>query len=217
MYFHVVQPFLKPLNVNFKVDLVDIEFTEYNHILEGGTDLKLITPYPNKRYLIATRKSAPNNTLGFLIKLESGFDKITTVTRYCINQRNLLTHTVEYTLADTEHPTISNHSPLLTQIFSNLIAKSKTPDTFLKFKQIYQTSNIFMEAIDPKKYGENHHPDFEADDIQDDNGLILQRRQKFTLPTFNYENYTRLNTSFKLPKKPNFSNVLLKSDNLMVA
>ena len=64
MLIHITPRLLKPSSVGLTCGLIDVEVPELGLMLKEGRELVARTPYPNKRYLVASRKQGLKAIVG---------------------------------------------------------------------------------------------------------------------------------------------------------
>lgn len=164
------------------VDLVDITIAELGIHLKGGIDLTTRRPYPNKNYVVACKKVGQKAIDGILIETQDHIDKFTLVARWAINASPILrTHRVEYTVLDSEHDTISESMVLWYAACASLGGwGSRWPEALAYPAPVHAQPRMDLW---PVEQGGAERKGRELVDVLAPNGLIVERSEKFSLPT----------------------------------
>ncbi|MCD5327854.1 DUF6012 family protein [Chromobacterium piscinae] len=110
MLLHLVpRLYLAHVARDLAVDLVDLTIEPFGMVLQGGRDLVVRKPYPNKNYLAGCRKAGQKAINGVLVELPQPVTTLSTITRWSVDAEVVLTHHVERQILDADFDLISDH------------------------------------------------------------------------------------------------------------
>jgi hypothetical protein len=108
-------------------ELVDLTIAELGLHLRNGKELVSRRPYPNKRYVVACRKSGQKAIDGILIETPSPVTEFSAVSRWAIAGELVVRHRVNYAVLDNDYDAVSDSMTLWYATYSGL--KSRVPDS----------------------------------------------------------------------------------------
>lgn len=102
MLIHLTPKYFRRGPGAFDVDcqLIDYSIADIGLSLQAHKDLVIRTPFPNKHYLVACRKTGQKAIAGIFIDLNTQVAEFTATTRWLVDGEVEVTHRVHYMLAD---------------------------------------------------------------------------------------------------------------------
>jgi len=94
------------------VELVDLKINELGVFLRGGKDLTARRPYPNKRYVVACRKTGQKAIDGILFETSTKVPSFTVETRWAIHAEIIAAHRVRYVVLDDDFDAVTDNMGL---------------------------------------------------------------------------------------------------------
>ena len=180
MLIHITPRLLKPSSVGLTCGLIDVEVPELGLMLKEGRELVARTPYPNKRYLVASRKQGLKAIVGLFIDATSHIEAFTVITRWSVEGETLLTHRVHYVVLDHDHDAVTDSMVLWH-------ATSKSLGGFTsRWPQVPKewTAANAQPRMDVLKHkAEQGGRVGEVRDTVSPTGLIRERNETFRMPT----------------------------------
>ena len=188
------------------ISLLSITFPELDLTLSYGIDVHVGTPHPNKNIFVVFRK--PNklhpvrHVNGILIEVPEHIKTFSAITRWVVDGK-LVTHCVNYTLADNEYD-IATDDPVMWYATSEGTQKDRWPckhETPSLFKPRFE---VIIDAGKSSKVG----------DIKDEynkDGFLVSRIENYLLPTIKMSHlYSDYNSSKK--RMPNIKDMFNTQD-----
>lgn len=175
MLIHISPQFLTCEASGNNCEIVDLTIPELDLALKGGVDIVSRRPFPNKRYVVASRKVGRRAMRGLLIEAPNHIRSFTAHARWAVDAEVIVHHKVKYLIEDTDFDAVSDYMVL-----------------WYKYQQ--EGVDYAARFIDPKPGSTpaNTQPRFDLrptasrmGDIQDriENGIIVERVETFRLPT----------------------------------
>ncbi|MDF9778780.1 DUF6012 family protein [Pseudomonas baetica] len=180
MLLHVTPKLHQPSERFHDAVLVDIRIPALGLHLREGRDVIARTPYPNKEYLVASRKYGRKSVTGFFIHAPAETREFVITTRWAVNAEFLLSHTVEYSILDADYDAASDNMMLWGNLHPShggwptrwpSVAKDWTPSTHAPQMDTYPKA-----LSKSKRQGD-------VRDVINDRGLIVGRHERFRLPS----------------------------------
>lgn len=180
MLLHVTPKLHQPSERFHDAVLVDIRIPALGLHLREGRDVIARTPYPNKDYLVASRKFGRKSVAGFFIQAPAETREFTVTTRWAVSAEFVLTHTVEYSILDSDCDAASDNMMLWGNLHPShggwgsrwpSVAKDWTPSSHAPQMDTYP-----KEISKSKREGD-------VRDVINDCGLIVARHERFRLPS----------------------------------
>lgn len=180
MLLHITPKLYQPSERFHSATLVDIRIPELGLVLREGKDLVARTPYADKHYLVASRKHGRKSVTGLFIEAQAGVHEFTVTTRWALNAEHLLTHTVEYSMLDSECDAASDNMLLWGNLHPThggwrsrwpAVARNWTSSTHAPQMDSYPAT-----VTRYKREGD-------VRDQLNDLGIIVNRFQRFQLPS----------------------------------
>jgi hypothetical protein len=180
MLLHVTPKLHQPAERFHDAVLVDIRIPALGLHLREGRDVIARTPYPNKEYLVASRKYGRKSVTGFFILAPTETREFTVTTRWAVSAEFLLTHTVDYSILDSDCDAASDNMMLWGNLHPShggwgsrwpSVAKDWAPSTHAPQMDTYR------ETISKSKR------ERDVRDVISDRGLIVARHERFRLPS----------------------------------
>lgn len=112
MLIHFVPRYFIRSSFEREVKLIDFHCPELGLKLFGGKDLVERRPYPNKSYLVACRKIGQKAIDGFLVEVDDDLNEFLAITRWQINDEQIVEHIVKYTVLDDEFDAVTGNMVL---------------------------------------------------------------------------------------------------------
>jgi hypothetical protein len=159
------------------VSLIDLAITPLGLHLRGDDDLATRRPYRNKYYAVACRKQGHKAIDGILIETAAPVDEMRYTARWAVEASAILTHHVHYKLLDHDFDAASDDMTLWYASSPTLGGRSKRWPAWANDVPPVLAEPI-MEAL-PAHTG----PRVTSEDVLDERGLIVCRRQTFPMPT----------------------------------
>lgn len=110
MLIHIVPKLYEP-PFAVESEIIDVSIPELGLVLVGGKDITARRPYPNKRYLIACRKTGQKAIAGILVDVEGSIQSYTVISRWSVNGE-VITHFVEHEVLDQDFDAVSDDMTL---------------------------------------------------------------------------------------------------------
>lgn len=162
------------------VALVDLKIAPLSLQLEGGTDLAVRRPYPNKRYSVACRRKGHKAMDGILIETSSFVRELDYTARWAIEGTMAVTHSVVCQILDRDFDAASEDMTLWYACCEELGGWSdrfpprdkSAPPTALE-----PTMEVVAAHVDQRRQA--------SDTIFA--GLIVARKEIFSMPTIERE------------------------------
>jgi hypothetical protein len=175
------------------VALIDLEIDPLRIHLAGGVDLATRRPYPNKRYAVACRKQGHKAIDGILIEARTSIDDLRTTARWAIESACFVTHHVHYRILDHDFDAASDDMMLWYAYCAELGGwRNRFPAWAKEIPPIY--AEPMMEVI--PGYSERRSA---TQDILNERGWIVDRRQTFSMPTIERERILATKLSERIP------------------
>lgn len=173
-------PSLYSYSVDGLVSLLDVTSDELGVSLRGGVHLDARRPFPNKRYLVACRKTGQKALCGFLIDAPAWLWEFTVVTRWHNHTHDqVMTHRVHYRVLDDMHDAVSDKMVLwLGYQDEECHFKNRTPEDY----GAPCTEQPCMEVVARMK-----RPSTTYDAAVDRYGCILERSESLRIPSIEKE------------------------------
>lgn len=112
MLIHFVPRYLIRSSFERDVKLIDFHCPELGLKLLGGKELVARKPYPNKSFLVACRKIGQKAIDGFLVEIDNDLSEFFAITRWQINDEQIVEHIVKYTVLDDEFDAVTGNMVL---------------------------------------------------------------------------------------------------------
>jgi len=112
MLIHATPRFFTCEQSGPNVELIDLRINEIGVFLQGGKDLTTRRPYPNKRYVVACRKSGQKAIDGILFETGGTVPSFTVETRWAIHAEFIATHRVRYVVLDDDYDAVTDNMVL---------------------------------------------------------------------------------------------------------
>lgn len=158
-------------------ELVSVEVPEIGLKLIGDKDIVTRRPYPNKQYQVACRKKGKKAISGFFIDVAEHLNYFTVITTWKTSEKDTLTHTVLYTVADNEHGAVSDNHILL-----NASSEYKSRYVGRIAADAPVNSQPRMDVI--VDYGKHGRGDIvDITDTYSPSGSLTGRVERITVPT----------------------------------
>lgn len=174
MLIHITPRFLTCAVSGPDCHLADLQIPEFGLHLEGGRDLVSRRPYPNKHYLVASRKTGQRLIDGILIETDVRVDEFTVMARWAVHAERVVTHRVRYILTDNEHDTVSD----MMVLWGNWRARKGLGAHYMTVPPDWTPSTL-QPRMDLTL---GHTRKGEIVDYRID-GLVVERNETFRLPT----------------------------------
>lgn len=191
MLLHITPKLYQPAERFHTACLVDIVIPQLGLHLREGKDLVAKTPYPNKHFLVASRKYGRKSVAGIFIESPANIRTFTVTTRWAVSAEFLLKHTVEYTILGTECDAASDNMMLWGNLHRShggwpcrwpAIAREWAPNTHAPQMDTYEA-----------KCGD-------VRDKHNEHGVIVERFERFQIPTLERERVVmRNNLTDRMP------------------
>ncbi len=163
------------------VQLISVEVPEIGLKLIGDEDIITRRPYPNKQYHVACRKKGKKAISGFFIDVSERLNYFTVITTWKTSEKDTLTHTVLYTVADNEYGAVSDNHILL-----NASSEYKSRYVGRIASDAPVNSQPRMDVIvDYGKHGRGEIADIT--DTYSPSGSLTGRLERITVPTIEME------------------------------
>lgn len=163
-----------------KIDLLDISIPDINLKLLADKDIVARTPYPNKCYYVACKKTGRKAVNGILVDFEKPVDKFSVVTNWLISTRNKqlkqVQHIVNYTVLDRDF-NYATDDPTIWYASYNSVFKNRWPEKYEHLPPIDLHPNMKVFTCD---YEPNRGDDI-VNHIED--GVIIKRIENYDIPT----------------------------------
>lgn len=159
-------------NSGFTVDLLDIVIQPFGLELEGGTDLMLGRPYPNKNYLVACRKKGRKAIDGIRLNVRGTVESFDYAVRWLVED-TVVTHHVRCSLLDRDFKA-ATESVVLWRPFDTW--SSRIPENF------GTNAAIYVEPVMQLRDKTGRRPRT-TDILDEETGWIIERHQSFAMPT----------------------------------
>ncbi|KSQ21596.1 hypothetical protein APB26_31920 [Pseudomonas aeruginosa] len=172
------------------VELADINIPEFGVRLHGGRDVVATKPVPNKFYTVACRKMGREAVSGLLFDVDGAVDAYTVTTRWrLVTSGKVVSHEVMYQVLENEHDAVTDGMLLWG-------ATEALPSRWPEYAKGY-----VIAVHQPRMDLETSNGRLgEMVDTMDRNGLILERREMFRLPSIEKVRLTRRDSiSSRLP------------------
>lgn len=85
------------------VELIDVNFPEFNCVLLPEEHLKVGKPYKNKKILVASLVSENKAEAGFFVDTPPGCTEFSMITRWLLDGKRPVTHQINFKLDDQEY------------------------------------------------------------------------------------------------------------------
>lgn len=108
MLIHTTPRFFTCEHSGRDVELVDLRIEELGVHLQGGKELTTRRPYPNKRYVVACRKSGHKAIDGLLFETDRRIQRYTVTTRWALRAEFIATHRVHYVVLDQDFDAVTD-------------------------------------------------------------------------------------------------------------
>lgn len=164
------------------VSLIDVQIPELNVTLKADIDLVVRKPFPNKTYLVACRKIGRKAIHGLYIDVDKQLEHFSVITRWAVNATRVVTHKVNYTVADTDYDAISDDH---TMLYAQSNFESRWLTDFKIDPPVNTQPRMDVLFCEHHKRGGNVL-------LKDDhiNGFLVQRVEDITIPTIEIERLT---------------------------
>ncbi|MEZ8372786.1 DUF6012 family protein [Vibrio cyclitrophicus] len=182
MLLHLVPKILNRYQ-GVDVSLVDVQIPEINLTLKAEVDLVVRKPFPNKCYFVACRKVGRKAICGLYLDVDKQLESFSVITRWEFNAEQILTHEVNYKVADTDYDAISDDHTML-------YAQSDFESRWITDLESNPPVNT-QPRMDVLLY--EHHSRGENVSLQDDylDGILVKRVENITIPTIETERLTK--------------------------
>lgn len=107
MHLHLAPKIYAP-NVSVAPQLVDVRIPEIDLYLEAGLQLRTSKPYPNKGYIVASKKEERSASNGLVVQTPEFLSEFSVITRWCAYSNLTLTHVVQYEIIDDEFDAVTD-------------------------------------------------------------------------------------------------------------
>lgn len=106
MLIHIVPKLFEP-PFAVESEVVDVSIPELGLVLDGGKEITARRPYPNKRYLVACKKTGQKAISGIFVEVDDRLETYTVITRWSVNGE-VITHVVQHEIVDSDFDTVSD-------------------------------------------------------------------------------------------------------------
>jgi hypothetical protein len=175
-----------------EVTLVDVTIDALGLHLQGGSDLSVGRPYPNKHYTVAYRRMGRKALDGFLIETTPPVQEWRCTARWAVEAEVLVTHHVDYQLNDQDFEAASDN-----MMFWYACCEGLGGWASRMLPEVEGVGHIYVEPTmevipgNPKKTP--------TQDRLDHRGRIVERHQKFRLPTIERDRLLSTNLVNRMP------------------
>ena len=177
---------------------VSVEIPEIKLKLNGETDLTVGTPYPNKLYNVAYRKGARKFMNGLLIESPVFLSEFTVIITWKIGSFKDITHTIKYTVSDSEMAAVTDSHMLLGPIHESFGEWTPRPLIGLESEPPVNSSPRMDFLTNEKKHSRGDVVNL-IDSYSPD-GVISNRDEFITVPTVEIERLTECSLDDRIPK-----------------
>ena len=177
MLIHLV-PRLYNKAANVQVELLDVTIPELGLVLRGGKDIVARRPYPNKRFLVACRKVGSKAMTGLLIEAPARLGRYTSIIRWALEAELVIKHEVEHVVIDNDFEAVSEE--MVFWYGYRGFANRWPDDLYPNSAPVHVQPR--MDLFDPEKWG-GARTGAEFKDEITTNGVVLNRRERFQMPT----------------------------------
>lgn len=180
MLIHIVPKLFEP---PFAVtsEIMDVSIPECGLVLAGGKDVIARRPFPNKRYLVACRKTGQKAMGGILIEVNGSLQTYTVITRWLVNGE-VITHFVEHDVLDQEFDTVSDNMILWYARYGTTW-QMRWPECYTEAPVARQPA---MDVLTSLRNGLTR-PEEVLDVVDEENQRVILRIEPFKLHTIERE------------------------------
>ena len=185
MLLHLV-PQIMNRYLGVELELIDVQIPELNVTLKGGKDLVVRKPFPNKSYYVACRKAGRKAMHGLYLEADKQLKNFSVITRWKAKSEHwttepekVLTHKVNYTVADTDFDVISDDHTLL---YAQFGFESRWLTDYRIDPPVKTQPRMDVLLCEYHNHGENISLEDEYEDV-----VMVNRVEEITVPTVEKE------------------------------
>jgi hypothetical protein len=194
-------PFVDKANHQLAVKLVELTLEPLGIYLRDGIELATGRPYPNKGYIVACRRQRSRKASdGILIETDRPTGDLIYTAKWAVDAELVVTHRIQYRLLDQDFDAATDAATLWCawSAFNGKDWPGPWPDrrpawvrglVDLAVEPCMQirspTENERLEADREKASHQN-----QLTDTLDEDGIIIERREIFSMPTIERERLT---------------------------
>ncbi len=185
MLLHLV-PQIMNRYLNVELELIDVQIPELDVTLTGGKDLVVRKPFPNKTYNVACRKVGRKAIHGLYLEADKQLENFSVITRWkakselwTTEPEKVLTHKVNYTVADIDFDVVSDDHTLL---YGQFGFESRWLTDFRVDPPVKTQPRMDVLVCEYHKRGENISLEDEYEDV-----VMVNRVEEITVPTVEKE------------------------------
>lgn len=172
------------------VELVDLTIEPTGLTLRGGRDLATRKPYPNKRYSIACRKRGQRAIEGIFVMMGAPVESLDYTARWSVDAEVVVTHRVQYRLLDREFDAASDDKMLWHACSASLGGwASRWPEPRDAESPCSTAPVMVAHVSDAAHFREGAAGDSAQHQLAE-GGLVVERRQRFDMPTLERGRFT---------------------------
>ena len=164
------------------IEILELSIPEFSLRLVGGRDLTARRPHADRNYLVACRKMGRKAVNGILINTgDHQVEDFTVLVRWAIDAEFVATHEIRYKITDRELAFASDDL-LLWSAFPPAIGRwaDRTPPYARNSSPM---SGMVLMLLTEEEDHDRHVVD------RRERGLIVERKQKFLMPTIELERF----------------------------
>lgn len=159
-------------------EIVDLSVEQLGLKLQGGVDLTTKSPYPNKKYYVASRKIGRKAMDGILIETNDVVKEFTMVAHWLHSYGSVVEHVVHYRVLDNEFDAISDDATMWNAMSASLGGwQSRWPQGAKPNPLRYE----HVMALEPQESSRELDLEFDL------SGIVCFREETFPLPTLERE------------------------------
>jgi hypothetical protein len=173
MLVHVTPRIRNPYS-DIEVSLLNIEIPEINRVLHDGVDLTIGKPYPNKTLIVVRQKKGRKAINGIFLNIPDNLNKFTMRTHWRLDEKRIITHTVNYRILDRNND-FSSDDPVLWYATGDKKHKSAFPDDNITPCHFHAHMTVAFRNKDTSREGDV------TDQYKGD--WLLKRTENYPLPS----------------------------------
>lgn len=165
-----------------KVDLLDFSIDSLGLHLQGGKDLAVRKPFPNKQHHIACRAIGRSAVHGIFLDLPSRPTSLLTKARWSIDATVVCTHLIEVRLLDQELDA-ATQDPIIWYGTSASLGSwsSRMPEQYTSLAPV--DFKPWMEVQPAPEYERKLKKTRSYQDVRDGRGFVVERQEVYEIPT----------------------------------